>query len=136
MNRRDLMKWFGAGCVAVPIIGGMPKPEAAAIIVHQPVIEVPPPPKIHTEDALNELGDLFMGREICEVSVYIKQKGSPRTIRIKCDAYLDKFSMSSKSSVIDVTKFDDQFRQFATVLVSTSFQCTGEPELIEGGFAR
>ena len=49
-GRCDLRKWFGAVAVAVPIIGGMPKPEAAAVIVHGPVIDVPPPPKIHTMD--------------------------------------------------------------------------------------
>ena len=135
MNRRDLLKWFGAGAVAVPIIGGMPKPEAAAVIVHAPVIEVPPPPKIHTGAAVNELAEAFMNLEVCEVSVYIRRKDRPYSVRINCDGYLKQFSIGQHRDIIDITSMGDQRRRFLPLLTTTEIVATGEPELIEGGMA-
>jgi hypothetical protein len=39
VNRRDLLKLFGAGTVAVPLIGGVPEIGAAATFIDAPKVE-------------------------------------------------------------------------------------------------
>lgn len=134
MNRRDLLKWFGAGAVAVPLVGGMPQLEASALIVAPPQIEVPPPPKFHSpHDAYLELGAALQDMKQCEINVYIRRKGQPRSVMFKCDGYLTKLSMSHHVGTIDVTAYGDRTRQFVPMMTSCGFEVSGIPELVEGG---
>jgi hypothetical protein len=39
MNRRDILKLFGAGAAAVPLVGGVPQMEAVSKLIEPAVVE-------------------------------------------------------------------------------------------------
>jgi hypothetical protein len=138
MNRRELLKWFGAGAVAVPVVAGMPKQEAAALIVAPPTIEVPPAPKIYSPaEAYRALTEAFHQRagEPLEISVYIRRKDRPYSLRFNCDGYMGKFSLSQRRDYVNVTRWEDKYRRFLPVEADIELRLSGVPELVEGGQA-
>ncbi len=71
MNRRELLKYFTAGASIIPVVGGMPKMEAAANLIEVPKIEVPR--RVEVVEAISNLWVMDTGG--CEISVTIKKDG-------------------------------------------------------------
>ena len=88
MNRRDLLKFFGAGAAVVPIINGMPSGEVARII-EPPKVELAAPAKLMPGDA-SFMADLQKMR-ISEGVVYLTLP--ERTYRMSCNAFVTEYSM-------------------------------------------
>ena len=40
MNRRDILKMFGAGASVVPLIGGAPSPDVRAKLIEEPKVDI------------------------------------------------------------------------------------------------
>jgi hypothetical protein len=92
MNRRDLLKYFTAGASIIPVVGGMPKMEAAANL-----IEVP---KISPVEIVKDIPLLNSFRAIAlddiEISVTLKQRdfvyhieGKSFVTRVSCPVIQD-----------------------------------------------
>jgi hypothetical protein len=79
VNRRDLLKLFGAGASAVPLIGGAPVMEAAATIIEPPKVELV---KLEARPAadMERLHRMFLdaGTVTVTVNIYSRKHGHVR----------------------------------------------------------
>jgi hypothetical protein len=56
INRRDLLKFFTAGSIIAPVIGGVASATEHAVIIEAPKVEIAAPPKFRPADATDFLG--------------------------------------------------------------------------------
>jgi hypothetical protein len=91
MNRRDLLKWFGAGATIAPIVSGMPKLEAAASLIEVPkvkpvTLEKEMPKFLHPVEAL-------YGRKPLDITLVVRDPETGAT-----------FSMRGQSVVVSARR--------------------------------
>lgn len=67
MDRRDFLRFFGVGAAVVPIVGGMPHSDAAAVLVETPKIE-PYTPKVK-EASVAEMNGLTNGQLRVDIDI-------------------------------------------------------------------
>lgn len=113
MNRRDLIKFFGAGAVVAPLVNGMPQGEA--IIVKPPVVELPPEPKVLPVSA-------FMGMDEMEVVVFMRNPRLKEAWRMDCTAFIS----SMRTNPIEITSWTDSRPHFLPGPAEITLQITGD----------
>ena len=85
-NRRELLKYFGAGAIAAPVIAGVPDETRMVRIVEPPKIEMPPAPTLLPMDA-------FMNRECLNATLFLRS-GDGRVCKVECDSvYMTNFAV-------------------------------------------
>lgn len=125
MTRRELMKWFGAGAAVVPIINGMPKAEAEALIVTPPEIEVPAPVEVFAPPGG------FLSMSPLDVTVFLRDRESNRTYRFSSEAYMESWSIDMHRGVVDMTTAGDTSRRYLpSPIVDCTLKLRGVPQLL------
>lgn len=73
LNRRDLMKYFGAGAIVMPVVGGIIEQDATARIIQPPTVELASAPLNGQPLDFNEISNVTsITYEMCD--------GTKRTI--------------------------------------------------------
>lgn len=111
MNRRDLLKIFGAGAMVAPVVSGVPILEDTARIILPPTVE-PVASNVLKHD-IPSLIKLTSGLDTVRIIVTVIEKDHRHTT-IEADAFLMTWNAGH---VINVTKHSDtypysQFVQF------------------------
>jgi hypothetical protein len=126
-NRRDLLKFFGAGAVIAPVINGLPDNQVQAKLIAEPSFDLVKPVMSSSSPGF----DAFrVGKDECEVTVYVRHKASKTVTRIDCNAFI----VEAKSiPIIDVTSFETggMYRKFIPGFLDTSvtFTATGDVKM-------
>ncbi len=105
MDRRSLLKMFGAGAAVVPLIGGVPEVGAAAKLIEVPKIE-----PIVSPSEVFDLPPLNFGGKVGIVVTITEDNGK----RYQFSA--DTFVIDTRIEQIDITDHSGRgmFRQFAS----------------------
>ena len=115
-NRRELLNLFGIGASIVPIIGGLPKAEAAARLLEVPKVELAP---LSEGDAL--ISSFFQNRrQVFEVDVIIRENGW--RIRFQARTFLVK---AEREVVACSSPWDIPSRVFSPGTTSSEWALTG-----------
>ena len=101
-NRRDLLKYFGAGAAIVPVVGGIAKLDAEAKLI-QPaqVIPVAAP-----AEPLRPLIDMYIQGRVISPTLIIKD--GERRFVYACEAAI----ITRLQSAVDVSCYGDGYRTF------------------------
>lgn len=127
MNRRDLLKFFGAGAVIAPVIGGVASATQHARLIEEPKVEIAAPPKFRPANP----GDLLGGPDKWELTLFMRNPSRHTTIRMDCKAFMGSHQI--QVSAIDVTSsiLEDTFREaIPTLVADISFTVSGPVQVV------
>jgi len=79
MDRRDFLRFFGAGAAVVPLVGGLPHSDAAGTLV-QPANIIPFDPKVEVANQAQMEAMVKGGRMVCTIDI-TQHKPSPSHFR-------------------------------------------------------
>lgn len=132
LNRRDIMKLFGAGAIIAPVVKGIPSNEVQAQLIHEPDFKLIEPEVIkplHPYDALKASGPM-------DVTVTIRERATGSVIQMRCTAIC-----TGAKPQIDVTSHDTAgaYRNFNPMIWDMDLRITGAVDWTErprthGGF--
>lgn len=101
-NRRDFLKYFGIGASIIPVVNGMPNPEAEAKLIAVPQVELPPSPQLLSRD----LRSIINGLGPHQLLVILR---TPEGERFTFEA--STFVTQSKISMLDVTSLSSSVKE-------------------------
>lgn len=122
IDRRSLLKLFGAGATIAPVLAGVPKIEAQALIVKPPKVELAPEPEVVLADRLPSLGGM-------DVTVFMRNRETGEQYRMKCQAFVADWGRD----MIEVTMPGDLTPRFLPGLHNVTLRATGEVEVVRTG---
>ncbi len=117
MNRRDLLKFFGAGTVVAPVVEGVALATDHARLIQPAQVEVVQA----MWDVVNPYEHLT-AREELDVTVFMRGKKSGKVTRMDCSVYMIRAS----SELMNVTHHIDQFKRLIPVQWNCTLEITGE----------
>lgn len=116
INRRDLLKLFGIGAIAVPVLGGAPQMEAAVQIIEVPKIQ---PVELYTVYDIPNTARQLRPKPLKMTVIFETDEGKSLVFQT------DTFITEAKVETIDITSYQDQFRAFAPGTNATTWELKG-----------
>lgn len=104
MNRRDLLKFFGAGSIIAPVVAGAPQLGEQAMLLAEPKIHVPEPPKVVTASFLSSPPS-FVGYD---VTVILSEPLTGKVTTVQAQSC----HVERHSQLIEVTSLDSPTKMF------------------------
>jgi hypothetical protein len=92
IDRRSLLKWFGAGAVIAPVVNGLALSENHAQLIETPKVEIAKPPDLITVDPHAAVA-MFMDREVLGVTVFAKSRNRGVVFRMDCESFIDRMNL-------------------------------------------
>jgi hypothetical protein len=99
LDRRGFLQLFGVGAAVVPLVGGLPKMEAAGKLIEIPKLTVEPVSKMPSESMLE-----LLGHELVRLQVNFTLKGG-KTVSLQANSFVTEQSFRS----VDVTSCESPF---------------------------
>jgi hypothetical protein len=121
LGRRDLLKWFGAGSIVAPVIGGVALADDHVKLIETPKVEV-----VQAKWDVVNPAEYLSSIEPMDVTIFLKGRETGNVTRFDCPAYVSRFACNSRANVVDVMSHDSPYRKFLPALVTMQMELTGE----------
>lgn len=131
MNRRDLLKFFGAGTIIAPVAAQ----GIAAKLIEVPKIELVEPAPIEIAETMPDINNqqalraLFVEREVCKITIENSR------LQYRFSAFVSKLSFNSECRPIDITRIGSPFREFIPGAGAYTITAEVELNITQSGYA-